>query len=57
MGDKIESKRIARQAQVNCIPGYDGVVENDEKAVKLAQEIGRIFMYLFLLYSFPCTKL
>lgn len=27
MGDKIESKRIAAQAKVNTIPGFDGVVE------------------------------
>lgn len=27
MGDKIESKRIANQAKVNTIPGFDGVVK------------------------------
>lgn len=27
MGDKIESKLIAKQAKVNTIPGYDGVVK------------------------------
>ena len=27
MGDKIESKIVARNAGVNCIPGYDGVVK------------------------------
>ena len=27
MGDKIESKLIAKAAEVNTIPGYDGVVK------------------------------
>lgn len=27
MGDKIESKLIAKAAKVNTIPGYDGVVK------------------------------
>lgn len=27
MGDKIESKLIAKAAKVNTIPGFDGVVE------------------------------
>nr|XP_002131318.2 propionyl-CoA carboxylase alpha chain, mitochondrial [Ciona intestinalis] len=40
MGDKIKSKLIAKEAGVNTIPGYDGVVENVEDAVKIAEEIG-----------------
>ncbi|XP_064639177.1 propionyl-CoA carboxylase alpha chain, mitochondrial-like [Lineus longissimus] len=40
MGDKIESKRIANKAKVNCIPGFDGVIKNDDEAVAKAQEIG-----------------
>ena len=40
MGDKIESKRIAKKANVNCIPGFDGVVADQEEAVKLARDIG-----------------
>ncbi|XP_035222840.1 propionyl-CoA carboxylase alpha chain, mitochondrial-like [Stegodyphus dumicola] len=40
MGDKIESKRIAKQARVNTIPGFDGVVNSPEECVKIAQEIG-----------------
>ncbi|XP_062866614.1 propionyl-CoA carboxylase alpha chain, mitochondrial isoform X2 [Trichomycterus rosablanca] len=40
MGDKIESKLIAKAAKVNTIPGYDGVVKDAEEAVKIAQEIG-----------------
>ncbi|CAL1577767.1 unnamed protein product [Knipowitschia caucasica] len=40
MGDKIESKLIAKAAKVNTIPGFDGVVQNAEDAVKIAQSIG-----------------
>ncbi|XP_061545855.1 propionyl-CoA carboxylase alpha chain, mitochondrial isoform X2 [Phycodurus eques] len=40
MGDKIESKLIAKAAKVNTIPGFDGVVKNPEEAVKMAQNIG-----------------
>ncbi|XP_050401632.1 propionyl-CoA carboxylase alpha chain, mitochondrial [Patella vulgata] len=40
MGDKIESKRIATKAGVNMIPGHDGVVENADHCVQLANEIG-----------------
>lgn len=27
MGDKIESKLLAKNAKVNTIPGYDGVIK------------------------------
>ncbi|XP_078077671.1 propionyl-CoA carboxylase alpha chain, mitochondrial isoform X2 [Mustelus asterias] len=40
MGDKIESKLIAKKAQVNTIPGYDGVVKDADDAVRIAKEIG-----------------
>ncbi|CAJ1066531.1 propionyl-CoA carboxylase alpha chain%2C mitochondrial [Xyrichtys novacula] len=40
MGDKIESKLIAKAAKVNTIPGFDGVVQTAEDAVKIAQDIG-----------------
>uniref|UniRef100_A0A3Q0S6R7 Propionyl-CoA carboxylase subunit alpha n=1 Tax=Amphilophus citrinellus TaxID=61819 RepID=A0A3Q0S6R7_AMPCI len=40
MGDKIESKLIAKAAKVNTIPGFDGVVKTAEEAVKIAQQIG-----------------
>ncbi|KAM9847731.1 propionyl-CoA carboxylase alpha chain [Aulostomus maculatus] len=40
MGDKIESKLIAKAAKVNTIPGFDGVVKSAEEAVKIAQDIG-----------------
>ncbi|XP_067890315.1 propionyl-CoA carboxylase alpha chain, mitochondrial isoform X1 [Heterodontus francisci] len=40
MGDKIESKRIAKKAKVSTIPGYDGVVKDADEAVRIAREIG-----------------
>ncbi|XP_032878982.1 propionyl-CoA carboxylase alpha chain, mitochondrial [Amblyraja radiata] len=40
MGDKLQSKLIAKKANVNTIPGYDGVVKNADEAVKIAREIG-----------------
>ncbi len=40
MGDKIESKKFANAAKVSTVPGYLGVIENPEHAVKIADEIG-----------------
>ncbi|KAJ2746880.1 hypothetical protein GGI20_000959 [Coemansia sp. BCRC 34301] len=40
MGDKIQSKIIAREAGVNTIPGFDGVVRDADHAVSIANEIG-----------------
>ncbi|KAJ1896638.1 hypothetical protein LPJ71_006507, partial [Coemansia sp. S17] len=40
MGDKIQSKIIAREAGVNTIPGFDGVVRDAAHAVEIADEIG-----------------
>lgn len=40
MGDKINSKKIATEAGVNIIPGFDGEVADAEQAVKIAHEIG-----------------
>ncbi|XP_071839324.1 propionyl-CoA carboxylase alpha chain, mitochondrial-like [Apostichopus japonicus] len=40
MGDKIESKQLANNAKVNTIPGYDGVLKDEEEAVKMANQIG-----------------
>jgi propionyl-CoA carboxylase alpha chain len=40
MGDKIQSKIIAKQAGVHTIPGWDGVVESEEQAIELAKDIG-----------------
>jgi propionyl-CoA carboxylase alpha chain len=40
MGDKIESKKLAKAAGVCCIPGYLGVVMDADHAVAIAAEIG-----------------
>jgi len=40
MGDKIESKKLAGAAGVNCIPGVNDAIESAEKAVEIAQGIG-----------------
>ncbi|WP_441251831.1 acetyl-CoA carboxylase biotin carboxylase subunit [Tardiphaga sp. 71_E8_N1_1] len=40
MGDKIESKKAAANANVSTVPGYLGVIEDDKHAVKIADEIG-----------------
>ncbi len=40
MGDKIESKKFANAANVSTVPGYIGVIENSDEAVKIADEIG-----------------
>ena len=40
MGDKIESKKLAGAAGVNCIPGVNDAIETPEKAVEIAQDIG-----------------
>jgi propionyl-CoA carboxylase alpha chain len=40
MGDKIESKKLAAAAGVNCIPGVNDAIETAEKAVQIARGIG-----------------
>ncbi len=40
MGDKIASKKLANEAQVNTIPGYNDPIANAEAAVGIAQGIG-----------------
>ena len=40
MGDKIESKKLAGAAGVNCIPGVNDAIETAEKAVEIANGIG-----------------
>ncbi|MBB3473037.1 acetyl/propionyl/methylcrotonyl-CoA carboxylase subunit alpha [Sphingomonas sp. BK345] len=40
MGDKIESKKLAKQAGVNVVPGYLGEIADTEEAVRIAGEIG-----------------
>lgn len=40
MGDKINSKKIAKDAGCYTIPGFEGEVENEDVAVRLANEVG-----------------
>jgi propionyl-CoA carboxylase alpha chain len=40
MGDKITSKKLAEEAGVNTIPGFTGVLRDDDHAVQIANEIG-----------------
>jgi propionyl-CoA carboxylase alpha subunit len=40
MGDKIASKKLARSARVNVIPGYTDVINTPEQAVEIANSIG-----------------
>ncbi|WP_425987582.1 biotin carboxylase N-terminal domain-containing protein [Brevundimonas sp. TWP2-3-2] len=40
MGDKITSKKFAHAAGVSTVPGYMGLIESDEHAVQIANEIG-----------------
>jgi propionyl-CoA carboxylase alpha chain len=40
MGDKIESKKLAKKSGVIIIPGFMGEVENPEKAKEIANQIG-----------------
>jgi propionyl-CoA carboxylase alpha chain len=40
MGDKIASKKLAKEANVNTIPGYNDAIETAEQAVSIARDIG-----------------
>ena len=40
MGDKIESKKLALEARVNTIPGYNDAIDTPEQAVEIAKGIG-----------------
>ena len=40
MGDKIESKKLARDAGVNVVPGFLGEIADTESAVRIARDIG-----------------
>ena len=40
MGDKIESKKAAAAAKVSTVPGHLGVIDDDDEAMKIADEIG-----------------
>jgi acetyl-CoA carboxylase, biotin carboxylase subunit len=40
MGDKARARRVMKKAGVPILPGSDGPIESEEKALKLAKEIG-----------------
>ncbi len=40
MGDKITSKKLAEEAEVNTIPGFTGVLRDSEHAVEISNELG-----------------
>jgi propionyl-CoA carboxylase alpha chain len=40
MGDKIASKKLAQDAKVNVIPGWNDAIETPEQAVRIAKDIG-----------------
>ena len=40
MGDKIASKKLAGEAKVNTIPGWNAAIESPERAVEIARGIG-----------------
>jgi propionyl-CoA carboxylase alpha chain len=40
MGDKIESKKLAKEAGVNVVPGYVGEIDDTEHAVEISNDIG-----------------
>jgi len=40
MGDKIASKKLAREAKVNTIPGWHEAIEDPARAVEIARDLG-----------------
>ena len=40
MGDKIESKKIAKKAGVNCIPGHEEAINDIQQGINFAKDIG-----------------
>ena len=40
MGDKITSKKLAQEAKVSTVPGYMGLIEDADEAVKISNEVG-----------------
>jgi len=40
MGDKITSKKLAKEAGVSTVPGYMGLIGDADEAVKISREVG-----------------
>ncbi len=55
MGDKIASKKLAAASKVNTVPGYQGVVKNDEEVLKIARQIGYFRVHLTFCFIQLCV--
>jgi len=40
LGDKNEARKMARAANVPCVPGSDGLITDEKEAISVAREIG-----------------
>jgi acetyl-CoA carboxylase, biotin carboxylase subunit len=40
LGDKVAARRIAREADVPCVPGSPGLISGESEAIRVAEEIG-----------------
>ncbi len=40
LGDKAAARKLAKKIRIRVVPGSDGVVEDEEQAVRLGEEIG-----------------
>jgi len=40
LGDKVQARKLAREAKVRVVPGSEGIVENEAQALKLAAKLG-----------------
>lgn len=40
MGDKLESKKLAKASKVSTVPGFLGEIMNNEQVIKISNEIG-----------------
>jgi len=40
LGDKVEARKLAVRAKVPIVPGSEGIIEDDSKALNLANEMG-----------------
>jgi acetyl-CoA carboxylase biotin carboxylase subunit len=40
LGDKAQARQVARQADVQVVPGSDGIIKDESEALKLADKIG-----------------
>lgn len=43
------SKRIAKEANVSIIPGFDGVIKDEKHCIEIAHQIGKFCHTLFFL--------